>query len=84
MLAMGDITKREEVLWNVTLNKVKPYLEYHERTLLFRECVIAALGGNNLPEKDPRTSEHRNACKKVNINNCETCDISKIGEIHGY
>ncbi|NJB66436.1 hypothetical protein GGQ74_000076 [Desulfobaculum xiamenense] len=44
LLARGDITRRERVLWGVRADEVGPWLEHAQREELFREAVLAFLG----------------------------------------
>ncbi len=44
MLAGGDITKGDAILWGHTPTECIPYLKHREREVLFREAVLAFLG----------------------------------------
>ena len=44
MLTDGDITKRDNVLWEFTLNECKPFIKYKAKNIVFREAILNFLG----------------------------------------
>lgn len=74
VLAGGDITRREEIKWGFTPEESEPYLEFWERQLLFREVVIAFMGGNNLPKSGIKADSQVKGlgwyCKGADISEC--------------
>ena len=78
LLAGGDITKRDAILWGCTLEGVKPYLKYRGREALFREAVIAALG---VRTQDEIEDEYCAVCRRSpQPKDCSKCD-RKIAEV---
>ncbi|HQG81826.1 MAG TPA: hypothetical protein PLU14_00325 [Caldisericia bacterium] len=78
ILSDGDITKRDNILWNYTLQEIQPYVKHSVRKILFREAVLSFLGVKDLEETD---NEYCIACKKsrgVTIDEeddlCKTCN----------
>lgn len=69
----GDITKRNYIYYNCTLNDVLMYLEHQTRKILFREAVIKFLLGDT--EKDKRMmDDYCKICKSKNKNpDCKGC-----------
>jgi len=70
ILCAGDITRREAVLWGVTLAETEPWLEYQKRQLRFRETVIAALGGAEKPKPE---DEYCAMCRQLGEDDCANC-----------
>ena len=57
LLADGDITKRDKILWSYTFEEVEPYAKYMGRKVLFREAVIKFLVGETKSERMERLKE---------------------------
>lgn len=72
-LSKGDITKRDEILWNCTIDELKPYIKFIERDILFREAVI----GTFVDEKKSKgyiEDEYCKACKLTHPDiDCSKC-----------
>ena len=85
MLANGDITKRESILWGVTLEQTEPYLKVIERKVLYREAVIAFLTGGQ-EEGEPQPGNERaaycKACRAAGKNDCSRCNPATITTVH--
>jgi len=71
-LSKGDILKRDEILWNYTMEEVKPYMKYIERDLLFREAVIRTLIDESKSQKSIE-DRYCNACKAAGKDDCKNC-----------
>jgi hypothetical protein len=71
LLSRGDITKRERILWGYTLEECKPYAEYIQRDVLFREAVIAFLGGG---KKQSAEDEYCETCRAAKKDDCKNCN----------
>lgn len=52
-LADGDLTKKDYIYWNVTLDEAGKYAEIQSRKVLFRESVITFLTGSKDNQKTP-------------------------------
>jgi len=83
LLCGGDISKRDGILWGVTFEECKPWIEYRRREVLFREAVIAFLtGGEDRPESPDEA--YCRTCKAAKRDHCDTCsrNIRTIGKDH--
>lgn len=49
ILAKGDITRRDAILWGYTIAECEPFLRACIRDITFREAVLAFLGVNPPP-----------------------------------
>lgn len=52
-LADGDLTKKDYIYWNVTLDEAEKYAKIQSRKVLFREAVITFLTGNKDNQRTP-------------------------------
>ena len=72
MLSDGDITKRDTILWQYTLDECKPYIKYKMRNVLLREAILAYLGvkdpNSKKKKKDMKIGEY---CKGEFIDDCK-------------
>jgi hypothetical protein len=60
-------------MWGFTLDEVKPYHDYIERDILFREAVIGTLIDEKYSQKNVEDS-YCQACKTKNPDiDCSTC-----------
>jgi len=53
LLADGDITKKDYIYWNVTLDDAERYAKLQSRKVIFRESVIAFLTGGQKNQRLP-------------------------------
>ncbi len=52
-LADGDLTKKDYIYWNVTLDEAERYAKIQSRKVLFREAVITFLTGSKETQRTP-------------------------------
>lgn len=68
------------MLWGFTTRECEPYLKYRGREILFRECVIALLGGGKSDAgPDTKTPEQKYCmlCKTAKKNtDCKSCSFT--------
>jgi hypothetical protein len=72
-LSKGDITKKDYILWNHTIEEARPYLKFIEREVLFREAVIAFFVDES-KTKEGVKDKFCNTCKQAFPDkDCKTC-----------
>lgn len=80
VLAAGDITKRDLILWEYTFEECVPYLEYKLKDVSFRDGVRHFLGIKDTnTDSTPLQKAYCSACKRSGKANCGTC--SKVFEV---
>lgn len=80
ILAAGDISKREQILWGTTPKQTKPYIEYQKRQVTFREAVIGFLGAGQEQKSDREL--YCEACKKTGKADCKNCQPEQIKRVN--
>lgn len=73
LLAQGDITRRDAILWGYGPKSAGPWLEYCERNVLWREIELAKAGVGALSPED----DYCRACRDLGEDDCDNC----VGEI---
>jgi hypothetical protein len=67
----GDILKRDELIWNFTLEEIRPYLDHKIRNVTFREAVLGFLG---VKTQGDVVDEYCKSCRAAGKDHCDTCD----------
>lgn len=82
LLSSGDITKRDEILWNYTPGECESYIEFKEREIVFRESFIGLMVAFGF--QDPQHSSKRILKAKKNQGIGEYCKGADVEECTKY
>ena len=70
LLAGGDITKRDDILWGYTIDDILPYVDYRRRDVRFREAILTFLGAGDEKEPQRRDQAPGEYCGGADIDEC--------------